>query len=61
MQESEEEFRVTAKDIDLFNKIIGSFEEQPLEIDYFSVRKDGSVSLMFKSLSLSKLEGCYDD
>jgi hypothetical protein len=49
-------YSLTLEQIDTFNSIIDGLKDQPIRIDHFAIHDDASVSLVFKPLSLQKLQ-----
>lgn len=49
-------YSLTLDQIDCFNSIIDGLKDQPIRIDHFAIHEDASVSLVFKPLSLLKLQ-----
>lgn len=49
-------YSLTLDQLDCFNLIIDGLKDQPIRIDHFAIHEDASVSLVFKPLSLQKLQ-----
>jgi hypothetical protein len=54
--ESEILYSLTLDQLDCFNSIVDGLKDQPIRIDHFAIHEDASVSLVFKPLSLQKLQ-----
>ena len=62
-QKSEPEilYSLTLDQLDCFNSIVDGLKDQPIRIDHFAIHEDASVSLVFKPLSLLKLQETQND
>lgn len=49
-------YSLTLDQLDCFNSIVDGLKDQPIRIDHFAIHEDASVSLVFKPLSLQKLQ-----
>ncbi len=54
--ESEILYSLTLDQLDCFNEIVNGLKDQPIRIDHFAIHEDASISLVFKPLSLQKLQ-----